>query len=104
MADDTSKQSKPYMRRLTSEERREGFLLVEKRRLGLFPSKGDRFKVKVGREFFETALEAIPCQCRGPDKPHAHYHIPLPKLKNMSKGSSVTLTQVGMLEYELSLS
>jgi len=94
---------KPYIRRLTNEEKKQGFLLVEKRRLGLFPPEGDLFKVKIDGESFETTLEAIPCLCMGPDKPHEHYHIPLPKLRNMPKGSSVTVTQVGRGEYELAL-
>ena len=96
-------EAKPYRRRLSSEERREGFILVEKRWLSLFPPRGDRFKVRIGQESLDTALKAIPCTCRGPDKPHEHYHIPLTKLDKIPKGSSVTLTRLGTREYRLAL-
>ncbi len=66
-----------YRRRISSEEAREGYILVLKDRLLFFPPIGERFTI-TGQGFHtDAAVEARPCVCRGPGLPHEHYFIRL---------------------------
>jgi hypothetical protein len=65
-----------YERKISSEEAREGYILVEKARLNLFPAIGEPFDLvdEAGRRS-RARVEARDCECRGPEKPHEHYFI-----------------------------
>jgi len=76
---------KSYQRKISSEEAWEGYILVLKGRLGFLPPVGEGF-VLAGRR---VRIEAVPCTCRGPEKPHEHYRIPWPGL---AQGSTVRIT------------
>ncbi len=69
------KGKKLYTRRLSLDESREGYILVSKDALAMFPAAGKRFNAKVNGIDAEMQLDAVPCTCRGPDKPHEHYHL-----------------------------
>lgn len=70
-----------YTRKISAEEAREGYILILKDKLALFPPPGEPFTlVREGRAG-RTSIEAIPCACRGPAKPHAHYHLPAAGLR-----------------------
>jgi hypothetical protein len=73
-----------YVRRVSAQEAREGFLLVEKRSLSFFPPVGEPFDLD-GRE---ARVETLPCTCRGPDKPHEHWIVRAPGLE---KGDRIVI-------------
>jgi hypothetical protein len=62
-----------YTRKVSGEEAREGYLLVEKTKLGLFPREGERFSL----EGHDAVVESYACTCRGPDRPHRHWLVRL---------------------------
>lgn len=84
-----------YRRRVSVEEAREGYLLVEKRALAFFPPVGERFELD-GRD---VAVRAVPCECRGPDRPHEHYRIEGLRLE---RGREVAVTQTSQSAYSIS--
>ena len=64
-----------YSRKVSSEEAREGYLLVLKSKLQLFPHLGMEFYL-VQDDFARKAkVESYRCTCRGPELPHEHYFI-----------------------------
>jgi hypothetical protein len=64
-----------YSRKVSSEEAREGYLLVLKNMLQLFPPLGKRFDLVQDDVVNRTRVESYRCTCRGPDLPHEHYFI-----------------------------
>lgn len=70
-----------YERKVSSEEAREGYLLILKDRLRRFPPLGQRFPLRDGANVRDAAIEAVHCECRGPELPHEHYRLPLPGLE-----------------------
>ena len=64
-----------YSRRISSEEAREGYILVLKDRLPFFPPLGQSFSVRKDGGGGKAKVESYPCTCRGPDLPHEHYFI-----------------------------
>jgi hypothetical protein len=64
-----------YRRRISSEEAREGYILIEKARLTFFPRVGETFRFDDRGAAREATVESYHCECRGPDKPHEHYFI-----------------------------
>lgn len=81
-----------YSRRVSTEESREGYLLVEKARLTFFPPLGTPFQLVVHPDAHDVAVEAYACQCRGPQKPHEHYFVRVPGL---ATGERVTVHRDG---------
>jgi hypothetical protein len=64
-----------YSRKVSSEEAREGYLLVLKNMLQLFPPLGKRFDLVQDDVVDRARVESYRCTCRGPDLPHEHYFI-----------------------------
>jgi hypothetical protein len=64
-----------YSRRVSSEEAREGYLLVLKNKLRFFPPLGTGFDIVQDDVIGEAKVESYRCTCRGPDLPHEHYFI-----------------------------
>ena len=64
-----------YMRRVTAEEAREGFVMVLKDHLDFFPPVGTPFHIMHEGRRFRARVAAVPCECRGPEHSHEHYHI-----------------------------
>jgi len=64
-----------YSRKVSSEEAREGYLLVLRNKLQLFPPLGRRFDLVQNDVVNEARVESYRCTCRGPDLPHEHYFI-----------------------------
>jgi hypothetical protein len=64
-----------YSRKVSSEEAREGYLLVLKNKLQLFPPLGKRFDLVQNDRINKARVESYRCTCRGPDLPHEHYFI-----------------------------
>lgn len=87
-----------YERRISAEEAREGYLLVEKSRLPFFPPLGRTFSFSRGGSEGSAAVEARACNCRGPEKPHDHYVI---RLAHLVQGQRVRLSRVAAGSYEI---
>lgn len=83
---------RPYERRISSEEAREGYILVLKSRLGFFPAVGTPFEMTCGGRSRRVKVEARACTCRGPHKPHEHYFIRWPGLQ---KGERIKVRKGG---------
>jgi hypothetical protein len=64
-----------YSRRVSSEEAREGYLLVLKNRLQLFPPLRNTFELVQNDIVGKAKVESYRCTCRGPELPHEHYFI-----------------------------
>ena len=64
-----------YSRRVSSEEAREGCLLVLKNKLQFFPPLGKRFSLVQDGVVKNVKVESYPCTCRGPELSHEHYFI-----------------------------
>jgi len=64
-----------YSRKVSSEEAREGYLLVLKNKLHLFPPLGKRFDLLQNDVVDKARVESYRCTCRGPELPHEHYFI-----------------------------
>lgn len=79
-----------YERKVSSEEAREGYILVLKDRLTFFPPPGEPFEVRDGGIARRVSIEAVDCECRGPEKPHQHFRLPWPGL---APGGRVRLTR-----------
>ena len=60
-----------YERRISADEAREGYVLVEKRALGFFPAEGEAFRL----DWREARVESYACTCRGPERPHRHWFV-----------------------------
>ncbi len=67
-----------YRKRITSEEEREGYVLVLKDRLSYFPRRREAFVLTRGNQRRNARLEGYACACRGPARPHEHYFIGWP--------------------------
>ncbi|HZG36939.1 MAG TPA: hypothetical protein VEY87_13980 [Gaiellaceae bacterium] len=81
-----------YRRRISSDEEREGYVLVEKRALRLFPPPGEPFLLG-GRPAHVRAYE---CTCRGPEQPHEHHVI---DREGVRRGQEVVITRLDDGEY-----
>jgi hypothetical protein len=64
-----------YSRTVSSEEAREGYLLVLKSKLRLFPRLGEEFDLIQDCLAVKAKVESYRCICRGPELPHKHYFI-----------------------------
>lgn len=87
-----------YERRVSAEEAREGYLLIEKSKLPLFPARGQPFVLVRGREELQASLDAYACSCRGPDRPHEHFVV---RVSGLKRGQQVRLRRTRDDRYEL---
>ena len=81
--------TRSYRRRISSTEATTGRFMVLKSALGFFPPVGERFTIVSGEDAQETHVEAEPCTCQGPEKPHEHYFVPW---AGLAKGMTIELT------------
>jgi len=84
--------AKPYRRKVSTEEAREGYLLVTKDRLSFFPPPGTHFRLRVKERSRDVRVESYHCACRGPDKLHEHWFLRWPTL---AAGDLVEITADG---------
>jgi hypothetical protein len=64
-----------YTRKISSEEASEGYILVLKNKLNLFPPIGKQFIIMHDNQKRKVKVKSYPCTCQGPDLPHEHYLI-----------------------------
>jgi len=77
-----------YSRKISQTEAQNGFILVLKNKLSLFPSIGNKFKLVTDNSTKEVGLESYPCTCRGPERPHEHYFI---RWKGLKAGDNIKI-------------
>lgn len=82
--------AKPYARKVSSEEAREGYIFVLKSRLGFFPPVGKAFELTHAGTTRKAKVEAVPCTCRGPAEPHDHCFV---RWSGLKRGDVVTIRQ-----------
>jgi hypothetical protein len=88
--------STQYRRTLSEEEIHEGKIMIMKEALKFFPKPFKKFAVKIGDKSVELAVEAVDCQCRGPQLPHQHFWLPVKDAKarlRWEHGASVTVSK-----------
>jgi hypothetical protein len=56
---------------------------------------GDGFEVAMGEERAPARVGTMECTCRGPERPHVHYFLESPMLKQLEPGSDVELELEG---------
>jgi len=94
-----------YTRKLSDDEAVEGYIMVLKDALSLFPKVGKPFKLRVGGKEIESRVRAVQCWCMGPGKPHEHYRIDGADFQDVLPlrwGLKVTIEKVGDNDYQLS--
>jgi hypothetical protein len=69
------KEKSAYTRKISSEEAREGYVMVVKNKLPFFPPLGKAFDLIQHDKPSRVRVESYPCRCRGPDLPHEHYFV-----------------------------
>ena len=52
---------------------------------------GDGFQLAIGDEHAPARLATMECTCRGPERPHVHYFLESPALKQLQAGCEVEL-------------
>ena len=78
-----------YVRKVSSEEARCGFILIEKSKRGMFPASGRRFTLCYMGNMLPVVVDEVSCECVGPEKPHVHYHLHVPV--ELSAGDAVRI-------------
>jgi len=74
-----------YIRKISSKEAKEGFIMILKNKLSFFPPLGDSFYFLFDNKPQVVGVESYPCTCRGPQLPHEHYFIRWNGLKTGDK-------------------
>jgi len=82
-----------HTRKLSREETEKGFLFITKRFLKESPPTGKVFKIKINGGCLNTRVVAVSCTCRGPNKPHEHFHTPLKILNESEEGDAISISR-----------
>ena len=64
-----------FVRKLSDEEIRGQYIVIQKSSLDFFPKPGKLFKLKVAGKYHETSVNAVEIWNRGPRKPSFNYRI-----------------------------
>jgi hypothetical protein len=92
-----------YRRRLSTTEVEEGFILILKDKVKLFPDVGKPFNLRFKGKDFRTRVKAIDCTCQGPDEPHVHWRLDAKEFTGLLKTPrpEVTIKKLADDEYEM---
>lgn len=99
-----AKERPVYVRKLSDEEVRGQYVLVQRGSLELFPSPGKPFKLKVGGKYHDVTVAAVECWSMGPRKPTRSYRIdvrPFAGNVTLRYGHKVAIEKVKEGYYEL---
>ncbi|MGE5415173.1 MAG: hypothetical protein ACM3UZ_00140 [Acidobacteriota bacterium] len=80
-----------YRRKVSQEESRDCKLMVMKSDLKKFPPIGNTFKALLDDQPVTAQVEAVFCQCRGPQKPHDHFWLRFKENVVLEAGNEVEL-------------
>lgn len=89
-----------YSRKLSKKEANSGFIFILKNKLSFFPELGEKFELTNNDLSKEVKVDAYPCACRGPEKPHEHYFI---RWDNLEAGDEVKITKSSDNKYILKI-
>lgn len=64
-----------YRRKISKEEADEGYILITKEALKMFPEKDRKFYLVENKKETPAKIRAVSCICMGPEQPHQHYHL-----------------------------
>ncbi|MFH1835584.1 MAG: hypothetical protein ABH851_05300 [Methanobacteriota archaeon] len=84
-----------YARKISKTEAECGFILIEKESRNLFPSSGERFNLIYHGNHLPVVVNEIVCECRGPGKPHEHFHLHVPVELNEGDNIKIVKTEGG---------
>ncbi len=87
-----------YRRKISSEEANEGYILIEKSELRMFPEIDRKFYLIEGKKETPAKVRAVSCICMGPEKPHQHYHL---SYEPLTKGEIIVIRQGQKSKYTL---
>ncbi|MCC6383191.1 MAG: hypothetical protein IT304_11850 [Dehalococcoidia bacterium] len=87
-----------YQRRVSVDEARAGYLFVLKGSVPFFPPLGREFRLESPAGAEVTCLEAEACACRGPEKPHQHWRLPV---GGLARGQRVRVEKLSEDAYRL---
>ncbi len=92
-----------FVRRISSEEVKKGYVFVLKDKLDFFPGIGKPFELKSDTKKKEARVETYRCTCRGPELPHDHYFI---RWEGLRFGDKVAIEKDEKAEnkYEITIS
>jgi hypothetical protein len=93
-----------YVRKLSGDEANQGYIMVMKESLKLFPKPKINFKMKVNDSLFDSQIKVVDCWCQGPKKPHVHYRIDLNAFRKEFRpkfGQTITVEKIDDETYEL---
>ena len=79
------KERPAYTRKISSEEAREGYVMILKSKLAFFPPIGKAFNLIHDSIRSTARVESYRCTCRGPELPHEHYFIRWKGLKTRDR-------------------
>jgi len=91
-------------RKLSDEEIRGQYILIQKNMLHFFPKPGKVFKLKIAGKYHETTINAVECWNIGPRKPRYNYKIDMkPHISSypLRWGHKVTVEKVKEGYYEI---
>jgi hypothetical protein len=83
---------KVFVRKISTEEAAEGYIMVPKNELGYFPPINKSFLLIDEGKHRKTKVESYHCECRGPKKPHEHYFL---KKSGLQKWNNVEICKEG---------
>ena len=81
---------KTYERKISSEEAREGYIMILKNRLSFFPPLRKSFVLLAENQKKEARIESYSCRCQGPDFPHEHYFV---RWDGLKRGDSLVISK-----------
>ncbi|MEM4266715.1 MAG: hypothetical protein QW404_01515 [Candidatus Nanoarchaeia archaeon] len=77
-----------YRRKISREEAEEGYILITKDALKMFPPIDRKFYLVENKKETPVKVRAISCICMGPEEPHQHYHL---HYKPLKKGEVIVI-------------
>lgn len=87
-----------YRRKVGSEEASEGYILITKDALKMFPEVDRKFYLVEGKKETPVKVRAVSCICMGPEEPHQHFRL---AYKPLAKGEVIIIRPGEKSKYAL---
>ena len=88
--DKTMTKDNRYFRKISSEERKKGYIFVLRDSLSFFPAQGKTFDLCTDKTERKVTVESYHCTCRGPNLPHEHHFI---RWEGLGFGDKISITK-----------
>jgi hypothetical protein len=89
-----------FVRKVSTEEAAEGYIMLPKNELGYFPPLNRSFLLVDEGKHRKVKVESYHCECRGPKKPHEHYFLVKPGLQ---RGKNIEIRKDGEATFSLKI-